>query len=209
VYGSFFFLLIIIYLFIYCGTLNIYKLYIYMDFYKNFQIIGWLFLFISFAIKFPIYPFHLWLPEAHAEAPTVGSILLAGILLKIGPYGLIKFNNFLFSYGIIYYRPIIYVMCLLSLYYVSLNAIVQIDIKKIIAYSSIGHMAFVLLGIIVNNIEGLIGSFGLIIGHSFISAGLFFLIGCIYDRYKTRYIFYYKSLLRINARLGFFFFFFF
>lgn len=209
VFGSFFFFLVIIYLFIYCGTVDIYKLYLYMSFYKDFQKIGWLFLFISFAVKFPVYPFYGWLPEAHAEAPTVGSILLAGILLKIGPYGLIKFNNFLFSYGVVYYRPLIFILSLISLYYVSLNAISQVDIKKIIAYSSIGHMSIILLGIIVNNIEGLLGSFGLIIGHSFISAGLFFLIGCIYDRYKTRFIFYYRSLLRVNVKLGFIFFLFF
>lgn len=206
VFGSFFFLSIILILYIKCGTLNIYELYFYNTYNLNFQKIGWICLFISFAVKFPIYPFHIWLPEAHAEAPTVGSILLAGILLKLGPYGIIRFCNFLFIYGLFFYRPLIFLLSLLSIYYTALSALNQIDIKKIIAYSSIGHMAFILLGILSNTLEGLIGAIILMIAHGFISSGLFLLIGCIYDRYKTRLIFYYKSLSRLNPKLFFFFF---
>jgi proton-translocating NADH-quinone oxidoreductase chain M len=208
IFGSFFFLVLIIYVYFVYGTLNIYELYLYNVFSLNFQKIGWSFLFIGFAVKFPIYPFHIWLPEAHVEAPTVGSILLAGILLKLGPYGVIRFCNFLFIYGLYYYRPVIFLLCLLSIYYSALSALSQIDIKKIIAYSSIGHMAFILLGIIINTIESLVGSLILMIGHGFVSAGLFFFIGSIYDRYKTRLIFYYKSLIRFNPKIAFFFFFF-
>lgn len=204
--GSFFFLVLIIYIYFTCGTVNIYELYLYNNFSLCFQKIGWFCLFIGFAVKFPIYPFHIWLPEAHVEAPTVGSILLAGILLKLGPYGIIRFCNFLFIYGLYYYRPVIFLLCLLSIYYSALSALCQIDIKKIIAYSSIGHMAFILLGLLINTIESVIGSIMLMIGHGFVSAGLFLLIGSIYDRYKTRLIFYYKSLARFNPKLAFFFF---
>ena len=146
----------------------------------------WFCFFFTFAVKIPLFPFHSWLPEAHTEAPTVGSILLAGILLKLGPYGLLRFVNFLFFEGAIYYRPLVYFMCLLEFIYTSIIAIRQIDLKKIIAYSSIGHMALCSVRIYTFTFEGFLGAIFLMISHGFISSGLFFLVGCLYERYKTR-----------------------
>jgi NADH:ubiquinone oxidoreductase subunit 4 (subunit M) len=179
----------------------------YYSFSIEYQLIGWLFLFLAFAVKVPVYPFHIWLPEAHVEAPTVGSILLAGILLKLGPYGIIKFSNLLFPFGLYYYRPLVILLCLLGIYYTSLIAIRQIDIKKIIAYSSVGHMALIVLVCVIGNYEGLLGGFLLLIAHGFVSAGLFLLIGLVYDRYGTRLIYYYNGLIMYNIKLVYFFFF--
>jgi proton-translocating NADH-quinone oxidoreductase chain M len=205
-FGSIFFLVVIIYFYFLIGTTDVIKLLIYNNLAKNLQKIFWFCCFITFAVKIPLFPLHTWLPEAHAEAPTVGSILLAGILLKLGPYGLIRFINLLFPYGLITFKPFIFFLCLLSIYYTSITAIRQLDIKKIIAYSSIGHMALILLGLISNTIEGFIGSFILLLAHGFVSGGLFLLIGCIYDRYKTRIILYYNGLAQINPKIAFFFF---
>ena len=167
---------------------------------KMFQIL----LFITFAIKVPLYPFHSQLPEAHTEAPTVGSILLAGILLKLGPYGLQRFINVLFFYGAFYWRPFIYILCIISLYYTSIIAIRQIDLKKIIAYSSISHMALVILGLYSFTFEGILGAFFLMLSHGSVSGGLFYIIGCLYERYKTRIILYYGGIAQINPKLAFF-----
>lgn len=207
-FGSVFFLIVIIYL-VYCfNTLNLFEIYIFVRFDDFTQYFFWFLLFLAFAVKIPLFPLHTWLPEAHAEAPTVGSILLAGILLKLGPYGLIRFSNFLFPLGFFFFRPLVFCLCLLSIYYTVLTALRQLDIKKLIAYSSIGHMALVLIGLAVNSIESFIGAVLLLIAHGFVSAGLFLLIGFIYDRYKTRIVLYYNGLMRINPKIGFFFFFF-
>lgn len=206
-FGSFFFIIVLCQIYIYIGSFNLDIIYAYYHDHLFLHKICWLFLFISFAIKFPIFPFHTWLPEAHTEAPTVGSILLAGIVLKIGPYGLIKFGNQLFILGLYNYRSILFLLGLFSIFYTSICALNQIDVKKIIAYSSISHMSFVLFGILSNNVDGLSGAILLLIAHGFISSGLFFLIGCIYDRYKTRNIFYYKMFRNINPILNLLFFF--
>lgn len=200
--ASVFFFSVIIYLYFVYGTTNLYQLLLFNNISNELQVIFWLFTFLAFAVKIPMYPLHTWLPEAHAEAPTVGSILLAGILLKLGPYGLLRFSNVLFPYGFFYFRPFLYLFCLLGLYYTGLTAIRQIDLKKIIAYSSIGHMALIVLGICTNTIEGLIGAIILLLAHGFVSGGLFLCVGFLYERYKTRIILYYGGLAQINPKLS-------
>lgn len=155
----------------------------------------WFFLFFSFAIKVPIFPFHTWLPFVHVEAPTIGSMLLAGIIIKIGTYGIIRYLiNMLGEIGE-YYIPIIIIMSILSIIYGSLTTIRQIDLKKIIAYSSIVHMNYAILGYFTNEIEGICGANYLMISHAFVSSGLFLLIGLIYKRFHTRILLYFSGLV--------------
>lgn len=161
------------------------------------QLFLWLCFFIAFAIKVPMFPFHIWLPEAHVEAPTSGSILLAGILLKLGTYGFIRFLIFLFPYANTFFSPLVIVICLFGIIYGSFGTIRQIDLKKIIAYSSVVHMNFAIIGLFSTNLEGLQGSYFLMISHGIISGALFLCIGILYDRYHTRILYYYGGLVNI------------
>ena len=154
----------------------------------------WLAFFISFAVKIPIMPVHVWLPEAHVEAPTSGSVILAGILLKIGSYGLIRFSLTLFPQASFFFIPLVYTISCLSLVYASFIAIRQVDLKKIIAYASVAHMNLIVLGIFSMNAIGIEGSLFQMISHGITSSGLFLGIGVLYDRYHTRNIFYYGGL---------------
>ena len=159
------------------------------------QFIIWFLLFLGFSVKVPIIPFHLWLPEAHVEAPTPGSVILAGILLKLGSYAILRFLLGSFSnilYDLIF---IILIIAFFSLTYSSIIALGQIDIKKIIAYSSIAHMNYSLLGLFSQNLLGFAGSFFMIFSHAITSSALFLGIGVLYDRYKTRLLFYYGGLV--------------
>jgi len=142
-------------------------------------------------------PFHIWLPEAHVEAPTAGSVILAGILLKMGTYGLLRFSLSLFPEGSIYFMPVVYTMSIIAVIYTSLTTLRQIDLKKIIAYSSVAHMGFVTIGIFSLNLQSLEGSLLIMLSHGFISSGLFLCIGVLYERHHTRLIKYYTGLTQV------------
>jgi len=146
----------------------------------------WLAFFLSLAIKIPQVPFHLWLIEAHVEAPTAASVLLAAILLKLGSYGFIRFSLPLFPEASNYFAPVVALFAILAVIYSSLATLAQLDLKKIIAYSSIAHMNFALVGLFSNHYTAIASSFYFLISHGLISAGLFLLIGLLYDRLHTR-----------------------
>ena len=161
------------------------------------QKILWFTFFISFATKVPMLPFHLWLPEAHVEAPTAGSIVLAGVLLKLGIYGLIRFTLTLFSKASFYFAPLVYALAITGIIFTSLTAVRQTDFKKIIAYSSIAHMNLVILGIFSFSVIGIEGAILQSLSHGFVASALFFIIGVVYDRYYTRIIKYYGGLVHV------------
>jgi len=156
-----------------------------------------------------MFPFHLWLPEAHVEAPTEGSILLAGLLLKLGGYGFIKISVSYFPVACIYYTPLVFGMCITSIILASFEAIVQHDFKRLIAYSSVSHMNFVVLGIFSQTIYGLICAVVLMLAHGLVSSGLFAVVGMIYERYSSRQIEYFGGLIIGMPLLGTFFFYYF
>jgi proton-translocating NADH-quinone oxidoreductase chain M len=168
----------------------------------------WFVFFISFASKIPMFPLHIWLPEAHVEAPTVGSVLLAGILLKLGVYGFLRYNIILFPEASVYFSPLVYSLSILGIIYASLIAIKQTDFKRIIAYSSIAHMNLVTIGVFSGNIIGIEGSVVQSISHGFVSSALFFLIGILYNRHHSKLIHYYSGLVVIMPLYSIFFIFF-
>jgi proton-translocating NADH-quinone oxidoreductase chain M len=200
-------LVAILYIFDQTGTTD-YFIGILFSFSKMEQILLWFLFFISFSSKIPMLPVHLWLPEAHVEAPTVGSIILAGVLLKLGVYGFIRFSIVIFPMGAFYFTPLVYSLATIGIIYTSLTAIRQSDLKKIIAYTSISHMNLVVLGIYSYNIIGIQGAIYQSVNHGFISSGLFILIGIIYDRHKTRILNYYGGLSSITPLFTFIFLFF-
>jgi len=157
----------------------------------------WLAFFLSFATKVPMLPVHIWLPEAHVEAPTTGSVILAGILLKLGTYGFLRFSLPLFGEANFYFAPLVYTISVLGVIYTSLTAIRQTDFKRIIAYTSVAHMNIVMIGIYSFNIIGLSGSILQSVSHGFVSSALFLIIGVVYDRFHTRIIKYYSGLVHI------------
>ena len=155
----------------------------------------WLAFFASFAVKMPMWPVHTWLPDAHVEAPTAGSVILAGILLKMGGYGFLRFSLPMFPYASTYFTPLIFAMSVIAIIYTSLVAFRQTDIKKLIAYSSVAHMGFVTMGIFSGNAQGIQGAIFQMISHGVISGALFLCVGVIYDRMHTREIAFYGGLV--------------
>ena len=167
---------------------------------KELQYFLWLAFFSSFAVKMPMWPFHTWLPDAHVEAPTTGSVILAAILLKMAGYGFIRFSLGLFPIASEYFIPLIYLLSIIGIIYTSLIALMQDDMKKLIAYSSVAHMGFVTIGIFSLTKQGLEGSIIQMLSHGIISAALFLCVGVVYDRYQSRMISSYGGLVNIMPK---------
>lgn len=194
--GSLCMLIGLLYIYSLTGTLNFEYLMSYSFSFEQ-QYWLWLAFFLSFASKIPMFPFHIWLPEAHVEAPTVGSVLLAGILLKLGVYGFLRFSLNLFPEASLYFSPLVYLLSILGIVYASLTAIRQTDLKRIIAYSSVAHMNLVTIGIFSFNVVGIEGSILQSISHGFVSGAMFLLVGILYDRYHSRLLYYYGGLVHM------------
>jgi proton-translocating NADH-quinone oxidoreductase chain M len=192
-FGSILMLLSLLYIINEVGTTN-YEVLIAFFFNLKEQKILWFTFFLAFASKVPMIPVHLWLPEAHVEAPTAGSVILAGVLLKLGTYGFIRFTLPLFPEACFYFTPFVYTIATIGIIYTSFTAIRQTDFKRIIAYTSIAHMNLVILGIFSFNTIGLEGAILQSLSHGFVASGLFLIIGIVYERHHTRIIQYYGGL---------------
>ena len=155
----------------------------------------WLAFFASLAVKMPMWPVHTWLPDAHVEAPTAGSVILAGILLKMGGYGFIRFSLPMFPDASLYFQPLVYALSIVAIIYTSLVALMQEDIKKLIAYSSVAHMGFVTMGLFAMNPQGIQGAMFQMVSHGLVSGALFLCVGVVYDRMHTREIAAYGGLV--------------
>ena len=185
--GSVLMLVAIIVIYWLTGTTDITQIYE-IKIPKEYQNILWLAFFSSFAVKMPMWPVHTWLPDAHVEAPTAGSVILAAILLKMAGYGFLRFSIPMFPVASEFFTPLIYSLSIIAIIYTSLIALMQDDMKKLIAYSSVAHMGYVTLGIFTFTKQGLEGSIFQLISHGLISAALFLCVGVVYDRLHSRLI---------------------
>jgi NADH-quinone oxidoreductase subunit M len=192
--GSLLLLAALIYMYVVTGTTDVVALQAY-PFDPGVQTWLWLAFFASFAVKLPMWPVHTWLPDAHVEAPTAGSVILAGVLLKMGGYGFLRFSLPMFPDASMLFQPLMFALSVIAIVYASLVAFRQTDIKKLIAYSSVAHMGFVTLGIFAFNETGIQGAIFQMISHGVISGALFFCVGVIYDRMHTREIAFYGGLV--------------
>lgn len=202
--GSLFLLCAICYICVLCGSSRIENL-VHYQFTLSQQKLLWAGFFLSFAVKLPLVPFHIWLPEAHVEAPTAGSAILAGVLLKLGIYGFLRFSLPLFPEASLYYTPFVFCLCLVGVVYTSLTAIRQTDLKRIIAYTSVAHMNLVVCGIFSFTALGYHGCILQSLSHGFVSCALFLLIGVLYERYHTRFYMHYAGLIHTMPIFGLFF----
>ena len=192
--GSVLMLLAIMAMYWAAGTTDIPTL-LNFKFSHSLQVWAWFAFLASFAVKMPMWPVHTWLPDAHVEAPTAGSVVLAAILLKMGGYGFLRFSLPMFPDASTYFTPLIFALSVIAIIYTSLVAFRQTDMKKLIAYSSVAHMGFVTMGIFSGNAQGVQGAIFQMISHGVISGALFLCVGVIYDRMHTREIAFYGGLV--------------
>ncbi len=192
--GSVLFLLAILAMYLHVGTTDIPTL-MAADFPVAMQRWLWLAMFASFAVKMPMWPVHTWLPDAHVEAPTAGSMVLAGILLKFGGYGFLRFSLPMLPEASAFFTPLIFTLSVVAIIYTSLVALAQEDMKKLIAYSSVAHMGFVTIGIFTANTQGIEGALLVMLSHGVVSAALFLCVGIVYDRAHSRMIGHYGGLV--------------
>ncbi len=192
--GSVLFLVALLSMYLETGTTSIPEL-MTASFAPNMQLWLWLALFASFAVKVPMWPVHTWLPDAHVEAPTAGSVILAGVLLKLGAYGFLRFSLPMLPDASAYFTPLIYTLSIIAVIYTSLVALMQDDMKKLIAYSSIAHMGFVTIGLFSLNTQGVEGALAVMLSHGLTSSALFLCVGVVYDRVGSRLITSYGGLI--------------
>ncbi|MDC1212208.1 NADH-quinone oxidoreductase subunit M, partial [Pelagibacteraceae bacterium] len=202
--GSVLMLVAIIAIYWITGTTDITEIYK-IQIPKEYQNLLWLAFFSSFAVKMPMWPVHTWLPDAHVEAPTAGSVILAAILLKMAGYGFLRFSLPMFPIASEYFTPLIYILSIIAIIYTSLVALMQEDMKKLIAYSSVAHMGYVTLGIFTFTKQGIEGSIFQMISHGLISAALFLCVGVVYDRLHSRMISTYGGLINYLPKYSFLF----
>lgn len=205
--GSVLMLLSILYIYYQAGSTD-YEILLTFAFSKIEQKFLWFSFFSSFATKVPMVPVHLWLPEAHVEAPTAGSVILAGVLLKLGTYGFLRFSFPLFPEASFYFAPIVYFLAVVGIVYTSFTAIRQTDFKRIIAYTSVAHMNLVMVGLFSFNTIGLEGAILQSLSHGFVASALFAIIGVVYERHHTRMVKYYGGLVHVMPLYTFIFLFF-
>nr|YP_010242165.1 NADH dehydrogenase subunit 4 [Minutocellus polymorphus]QTI83166.1 NADH dehydrogenase subunit 4 [Minutocellus polymorphus] len=205
--GSVLMLLSLLYMYYQAGTTD-YEVLTTFSFSECEQKILWLSFFASFATKIPMIPVHLWLPEAHVEAPTAGSVILAGVLLKLGTYGFVRFSFPLFAKACFYFAPFVYSLSVIGIVYTSFTAIRQTDFKRIIAYTSVAHMNLVMVGLFSFNTIGIEGAILQSLSHGFVASALFLCIGVVYDRHHTRMVKYYGGLVHTMPLYVFIFLFF-
>ncbi len=192
--GSVLMLVAVLAMYVDAGTADIPTLLTH-DFPATMQTWLWLAFFASFAVKMPMWPVHTWLPDAHVEAPTAGSVILAGVLLKFGGYGFLRFSLPMFPLATMDFTPLIYTLSIIAIIYTSLVALAQEDMKKLIAYSSVAHMGFVTIGTFTQTVQGVEGAIYQMLSHGVVSAALFLIVGVVYDRIHSREITMYGGLV--------------